>query len=99
MNIDVTSSGATLALAFMFMKTHNRSVADRIQIPDTQFLLDFIRPDFLLLRIVSHSLIMWDGIEPTKEWVESKSPPVTTLSPFCPPPPSPSPLLPTRICR
>ena len=66
-NIDVTSSGATLALAFMFMKTHNRSVADRIQIPDTQFLLDFIRPDFLLLRILSHSLIMWDGITPSIE--------------------------------
>lgn len=75
-NTDVTSSGATLALAFMFMKTHNRSVADRIKIPDTQFLLDFIRPDFLLLRVVSHSLIMWDGIQCTKEWVESKCPPV-----------------------
>jgi anaphase-promoting complex subunit 1 len=75
-NIDVTSPGATIALAFMYMKTHNKAVAARLVVPDTQFLLECIRPDFLLLRTLSHSLIMWDGIEPTAAWVEAKCPTV-----------------------
>ncbi|KAL9954101.1 hypothetical protein ACROYT_G041596 [Oculina patagonica] len=50
-NINVTGPGATLALGLMFMKTNNTSVAAWFDAPDTQFLLDFIRPDFLLLRV------------------------------------------------
>jgi len=33
------------------MLMHPRSVADWFAIPDTQSLLDFVRPDFLLLRV------------------------------------------------
>ena len=75
-NIAVTSPGATIALGLMFLKRHNRAIAARLEVPDTQFLLDFIRPDFLLLRVLSRSLIMWDEIEPSKEWVEGNCPPV-----------------------
>ena len=77
-NTDVTSPGATLAIGFMFLKRHNQAVAALLEVPDTQFLLDFIRPDFLLLRVLSHSLIMWDDIRPTIEWVESKCPAVVS---------------------
>ena len=77
-NTDVTSPGATLAIGFMFLKRHNQAVAALLEVPDTQFLLDFIRPDFLLLRVLSHSLIMWDNIRPTTEWVESKCPGVVS---------------------
>jgi len=73
-NINVTGPGATLALGLMFLKTNNRSVAAWFDAPDTQFLLDFIRPDFLLLRLLSRGLIMWDSIYPSTEWVESHIP-------------------------
>ncbi|XP_077996954.1 anaphase-promoting complex subunit 1-like [Glandiceps talaboti] len=73
-NTDLTSPGATLALGLMFLKTGNRAVAQWLTAPDTQFLLDFVRPDFLILRILSHGLILWDEIRPTKEWVESNIP-------------------------
>uniref|UniRef100_A0A8C2L8N7 Anaphase-promoting complex subunit 1 n=1 Tax=Cyprinus carpio TaxID=7962 RepID=A0A8C2L8N7_CYPCA len=50
-NVDVTCPGATLALAMIYLKTNNRSIADWLKAPDTMFLLDFIKPEFLLLRV------------------------------------------------
>ncbi|XP_076165385.1 anaphase promoting complex subunit 1 isoform X2 [Ptiloglossa arizonensis] len=73
-NIDVTSPGATIALGLMYFNTGNRAVAEWMQAPDTQYLLDFVRPDFLLLRILAKSLILWNEIEPTKTWVSSHVP-------------------------
>lgn len=66
MNTDVTSPGATLALGMMFFRTNNKTVANWFVAPDTQHLLDSVRPDFLLLRTLSKGLILWDQIEPTK---------------------------------
>ncbi|XP_024938958.1 anaphase-promoting complex subunit 1 isoform X2 [Cephus cinctus] len=73
-NIDVTSPGATIALGLMYFNTGNRAVAEWMRAPATQFLLDFVRPDLLLLRILAKSLILWDEIEPTKTWVSSHVP-------------------------
>ncbi|XP_071867310.1 anaphase promoting complex subunit 1 isoform X1 [Bombus fervidus] len=73
-NIDVTSPGATIALGLMYFDTGNKAVAEWMQAPDTQYLLDFVRPDFLLLRILAKSLILWNEIEPTKSWVSSHVP-------------------------
>lgn len=68
-NIDVTAPGATLALGLMFFGTGNKSVADWMNPPNTSYLLDLVRPDLLLLRILAKGLIMWHDIEPTKEWL------------------------------
>ena len=73
-NIDVTSPGATLALGMMFFRTNNKTVANWFVAPDTQHLLDSVRPDFLMLRTLSKGLILWDSIEPTKEWINSHVP-------------------------
>ncbi|XP_020285295.1 anaphase-promoting complex subunit 1 isoform X2 [Pseudomyrmex gracilis] len=73
-NIDVTSPGATIALGLMYFNTGNRAVAEWMQPPDTQYLLEFVRPDFLLLRVLAKSLILWENIEPTKSWVSSHVP-------------------------
>ncbi|XP_034943915.1 anaphase-promoting complex subunit 1 [Chelonus insularis] len=73
-NIDVTSPGATVALGLMYFNSGNRAVAEWMRAPGTQFLLDFVRPDLLLLRILARSLILWNEIEPTKAWVSSHVP-------------------------
>ncbi|XP_058810342.1 anaphase-promoting complex subunit 1 isoform X2 [Phymastichus coffea] len=73
-NVDITSPGATLALGLMYLQTGNRPVADWMTAPDTNYLLDFVRPDFLLLRILAKSLILWNEIEPSKTWVSSHVP-------------------------
>ncbi|KAL7307917.1 hypothetical protein TKK_0000010 [Trichogramma kaykai] len=73
-NIDVTSPGATIALGFMYMKTGNHAVAEWMAAPNTQYLLDFVRPDLLMLRILAKSLILWDDIEPSRTWASSHVP-------------------------
>ncbi len=75
-NTDITSPGATLALGLMFLKTNNRAIASRLGIPTTHFLLDYVRPDFLLLRVLSRNLIMWDEINPSDAWITSHVPDV-----------------------
>lgn len=74
--LDKASAGATIALALIFMKTHDETVAKKIDIPDTAHLFDYVRPDLFLLRTVARNLIMWNQIRPTFEWIRSR------LSPF-----------------
>jgi anaphase-promoting complex subunit 1 len=73
-NTDVTAPGATLALGLMYMKSGNRTIASSICIPDTHFLLEYVRPDFLMLRVIARALILWDDVQPTAKWVEEQIP-------------------------
>lgn len=79
-NIDVTAPGATLALGLMFFKTGNEAIAHWMKPPDTYYLLDLVRPDLLLLRIIARGLILWDDIDCTENWLYNQFP--STLK-FC----------------
>lgn len=54
----------------------SKAAASLVALPDTVFALDCVRPDFLFLRIVSRSLILWEEVEPTIAWIESQMPTV-----------------------
>lgn len=71
-NIDVTAPGSTLALGLMFFASGNQAVAEWMKPPETMYLLDFVRPDLLLLRLIARGLIMWNSVEPTTEWINSQ---------------------------
>ncbi|KAK3092280.1 hypothetical protein FSP39_000671 [Pinctada imbricata] len=73
-NVDVTSPGATLALGMLYFKTNNKAVADWLVTPDTQFMLDHVRPDFLLLRTLARGLVLWDSVMPSFEWIMDNIP-------------------------
>lgn len=73
-NIDVTAPGATLALGLMYFRTGNEAIANWMKPPETTYLLDFIRPDLLLLRIVARNLILWDDIDASTGWVHGQIP-------------------------
>lgn len=66
MNPAVTSPAATVAMGLVYLKTNDRAAADRLAIPATHHALDTVRPDLLLLRVASRSLILWDSVEPTR---------------------------------
>ncbi|WVF72786.1 hypothetical protein IAT40_007604 [Kwoniella sp. CBS 6097] len=72
---NLTGPGATLALGFMYLKTGRKDIADMLEIPQTAFDSDQVRPDLLLLRTLSRALIMWDDIAPTMAWIENQLPP------------------------
>ena len=73
-NTDVTAPGSTLALGLIYMMSGNKTIASAISIPDTHFLLEYVRPDFLLLRVIARSLILWYDVQPTSAWIESQLP-------------------------
>ncbi|TPX61171.1 hypothetical protein PhCBS80983_g01241 [Powellomyces hirtus] len=65
---------ATVALGLTYLKTGDTAVANKLSVPETPYLLNRVRPDILLLRILSRSLIMWDTINPTRDWANSHIP-------------------------
>ncbi|CCE83362.1 Piso0_003937 [Millerozyma farinosa CBS 7064] len=72
--LDKSCCGAIIALGFIFMKTRHVAIATKLQVPATEQLLDYVRPDHLLLRCVARNLIMWDDIGTSIEWVNSEIP-------------------------
>ncbi|KAF8720064.1 hypothetical protein HU200_024836 [Digitaria exilis] len=73
-NVDVTAPGAIIALALIFLKAESEEIAARLSIPNTYFDLQYVRPDFVMLRIIARNLILWSRIQPTKEWIGSQIP-------------------------
>ncbi|XP_033168826.1 anaphase-promoting complex subunit 1 [Drosophila mauritiana] len=73
-NIDVTAPGATLALGLMFFNSGNAAIAEWMQPPDSRYLLDMVRPDFLLLRTISRGLIQWENVQPNNAWFQAQFP-------------------------
>ena len=73
-SLDQATAGATLALALIFMKTGDRSIANQIEIPWPEGEFDYVRPDILLLRAMAKSLIMWNDIRPSLGWISEKCP-------------------------
>ena len=74
--LDKSCSGAIIALGFINMKSQDSTIANKLAVPFTEQLLDYIRPDLLLLRCVSKHIIMWNDIGNSIDWVELEIPPV-----------------------
>ena len=81
-NLDVTSPGATLALALMFLKTGDAAVADAFAVPGTRFALDYVAPDLVRLRVLARALVLWGDIAPTEAWVQAQLPPLIRVRPL-----------------
>nr|GMD02091.1 anaphase-promoting complex subunit 1 [Ipomoea batatas] len=75
-NIDVTAPGAIVALALIYLKTESEMIFSRLSIPQTRFDLQYVRPDFIMLRIIARNLIMWSRVHPSEEWIQSQIPQV-----------------------
>jgi anaphase-promoting complex subunit 1 len=73
-DINLTSPAASMALGLMYLRTGRRDVADILSIPETVVELNSIQPSFLLIRTIARSLIMWDGINPSNEWIANQIP-------------------------
>ena len=74
LNLDMTSPAATIALALMFLRTNDASIAAALYPPATAFALDFARPDFIMLRVLARNLVLWDELVPTPAWMSAQLP-------------------------
>ncbi|KAK4611746.1 Negative regulator of mitosis [Fulvia fulva] len=60
---DRATAGAVMATALVFMKTGDRAIANKVDIPDTEAQYAHVRPDVLMLRAIARHVILWDDIE------------------------------------
>ena len=74
MNSILTGSASFIALGLAFLKTNEASIASKIQMPTSLYMLDFIRPDQLMLLVIARNLILWESIEPNVKWVQLQLP-------------------------
>lgn len=75
-NIHQSAEPAAIALGMMFMKTHNIFIAKALALPKTITDIERLRPDSMYSRVLSYCLVMWDQIEPTKQFIMSLIPKV-----------------------
>jgi anaphase-promoting complex subunit 1 len=59
-NTTITAPGALIALALIYLKSENKQIADRIELPHTFEAMDYVRPHALVLKVVARNLILWD---------------------------------------
>lgn len=64
----------------MYLRSENAGIAAYLSTPDTHFALDYVRPDFIMLRVISRNLIMWDEVRTTREWVLKQIPDVISAN-------------------
>lgn len=72
--LDQATAGATVAIMLIYMKTGNKTVARKVDVPDTLPQFDYVRPDVLLLRTLAKHLILWDEISADDKWVRRNLP-------------------------
>lgn len=72
--LDQATAGAVIAIALVFMKTHDEAVARKIDVPDTLPQFDYVRPDICLLRTLAKHMIMWDNIRANNAWITKNLP-------------------------
>jgi len=50
------------------------TIAKQLALPETSFGLDKVRPDFLFLSVVARSLVLWEQVEASPDWIEEQIP-------------------------
>ncbi|KAG9311019.1 anaphase promoting complex subunit 1 [Chiua virens] len=73
-DVNITSPAATIALGLMYLKTEKKDVADILELPSTVIELNHIQPSFLVVRTIARSLIMWNSIGSTSDWMMAQIP-------------------------
>ncbi|KAG0072652.1 Anaphase-promoting complex subunit 1 [Linnemannia elongata] len=72
--VDLTGTGATIAMGLMYLKTNSRSIATKLAVPETQYLLDYLSPNSLMLRVICRAIVLWGEITPSDDWILSQVP-------------------------
>ncbi|KAK9238829.1 hypothetical protein V1525DRAFT_400134 [Lipomyces kononenkoae] len=67
--LDKSAAGCIIALLLIYLKTEDVAVAEKVDVPETEMLFEYVRPDLLLLRTLASRLIMWSTIGRSREWI------------------------------
>jgi anaphase-promoting complex subunit 1 len=64
----------SIALGLLGLKSNDENIAQVLAIPTTTYGLDYLTPELLMIRVICKSLVMFDDIQPSLEWVISQVP-------------------------
>lgn len=58
-NTHITAPGALLALILIHLKSENQQIVQQLELPQTFYSLEFVKPSLILLKVLARNLIMW----------------------------------------
>ncbi|KAJ8907223.1 hypothetical protein NDN08_003704 [Rhodosorus marinus] len=73
-DIGVSAPGAIMAVGLIYLRTNDASALRWLPIPASRFEVQLVRPYHILLRVFARSLIMWDSVAATEEWIAEQLP-------------------------
>ncbi|PRT56950.1 Negative regulator of mitosis [Wickerhamiella sorbophila] len=73
--VQLSQSGSVMALMLMFLGTNDAAVASSLNCPTSEFLANYTRPDILYTRSMARNLVLFDSIQPSREWITKQIPP------------------------
>ncbi len=71
---NITGIGSRIAIGLVALKSSSSAIASKIALPSNEYLLDFLKPEHILIQTISRYLILWDTIEPSTDWIQSQIP-------------------------
>ncbi|KAI8910379.1 hypothetical protein EDD86DRAFT_246749 [Gorgonomyces haynaldii] len=69
---DLVENGTTIALGLVCLKTQNKQVANILQCPTSEYLLDAVKPEHLIISTIARHLILWD--QKPQDWLFEQIP-------------------------
>lgn len=75
-NTQLVAPSALIALAFIYMKSENLQVAQKISIPTFFYEIENCNPNHMILKVLARNMIMWSKISATKDFLSSQIPPL-----------------------
>lgn len=75
-NTQLVAPSALMALAFIYMKSENTQIAQKISIPIFFYEIENCNPNHIVMKVVARNLIMWSKIQASREFITSQIPPL-----------------------
>ena len=75
-NTQLVAPSALMALAFIYMKSENTQVAQKISIPTFFYEIENCNPNHMVMKVLARNLIMWSKINASREFISSQIPPL-----------------------
>ena len=75
-NTQLVAPSALMALTFIYMKSDNHQIANKISVPTFFYEIDNCNPNHILLKILTKNMIMWSQVQPTEKFVKDQIPPL-----------------------
>ena len=79
-NTNITAPAAIVGIALAYLKSNDLSIAGILELPANFNALQKFTPDTVMILVIGRSLILWETMKPSKEWIDSQLPKYLDIS-------------------